>query len=1358
VSGRKRRDRPVPPDAPDAPESPDTRPPENGQLGLFGDPPAVPGPADEADGTDPTGEIGSTGAQAGSPPPAASAQGRRDGANREALAADAAARALAQTEFERPLLVEAGAGTGKTTTLTARILAWSLGPGWKKGTARVAEREAAARPLATPTAPDSEAVAAEVLSRVVAITFTEAAAAEMASRMGEALAKLAAGDETPPWLLADALPAAPERAARARSLLGALDHLVVRTIHAFCRSLLAAHPLEAGLHPELQVDADGFRIEEIAREVVEGRLRTGYGAPEDGGDDDLLALAARSIGPAELVGAVVDALVRVGLRPQDLADSPFSPERAAALRRELAAAVDGFEEAAGGRLDGLARAKKTGEVLDAVRATGRAAAHEADGESGAFEALCTAVATAWDDGRDSLRNRLKDWARGRFNKTEGGALAEDGAPAETVASAAAALLALVDRLRSLDPELLERARRVLGPLLAAVRHRMRLAGLATFHDLLEEARDLLARRPDVARRARRRIDQLLVDELQDTDRLQVEVIAALALEGPPDTRPGLFLVGDPKQSIYGWRNADLRAYEDLWERVRAAGGEKRVLVENFRSVPAILDEVSRAVAPVMVERRGLQPRFEPLVACARLEGEPGFARGPWAPVEYWVSWRPEEGGGDPALAATRSGDATRLEAAAIARDLARLQAEEGVAWGEMALLLRSFSDLDDYLEALRRSKVPFAVTGDRQYYRRREVIDAAALVRAVIDPGDHLALLTVLRSPAVGVPDAALLPLWREGFPRALTELGTELGTTGTELGPAGPAPRSEARRGAAVDAIRQVIDRAVARMPPAAAVPGLDRVRGWEHTLRAAVEAIERLRRSFAEDPADRFVERLRTLVPLELIASARHLGPYRLANLDRFFRRLVEAMESSAGDTTATLRALRRGVSEALEEEEGRPPSEEDGADAVRVMTIHKAKGLDFGHVYLAQLHKTSPPDRGPEIAAGRVRQAGPEGPTGDGKDEGDGGERVEYCLFGAPTPGFAAVREESRRVAAAERVRTLYVAMTRAKQRMVLTGAWPDTPRPRPPEDAASTLDLLGSRFPTDLTLTDLWATAEGLGGRIDQHRVRWVFPALEPAPEAAPDAASSALSSASGDTAPPPELPDPAAVATDSERLLALRAAAWHHSRRPLGGRPSAMDDPAGPLTLDGDGVERHVALASGNVIHQLLENLDLTGAPSSARLAERLRVARDRVPHLLQSELAPDEIETGRRKVEEVLDRLEDSHLLSRLATIAGEVVARELPLIAGPGPDTKGPIGFLSGKIDLLFRDLETGDLVVADYKTNRPVASQPLDAWLTQAAIHYTPQLHTYARALQEALDLPEPPRAELWFLWPDRIVAIEQ
>ena len=162
---------------------------------------------------------------------------------------DERARRAAQQIFDRPIVLEAGAGTGKTTTLVARILAWSLGPGWSK--AHAALREDAG------TASVSDArVAARVLGRVVAITFTEAAAAEMAERAGETFAAVARG-ELRPGLLDSVLPSdLGERAARACALLGALDHLAVRTIHAWCRGLLARYPLESGIHPDFRVDAD----------------------------------------------------------------------------------------------------------------------------------------------------------------------------------------------------------------------------------------------------------------------------------------------------------------------------------------------------------------------------------------------------------------------------------------------------------------------------------------------------------------------------------------------------------------------------------------------------------------------------------------------------------------------------------------------------------------------------------------------------------------------------------------------------------------------------------------------------------------------------------------------------------------------------------------------------------------------------------------------------------------------------------------------------------------------------------------------------------------------------------------------
>src|SRR5262249_20412398 len=158
-----------------------------------------------------------------------------------------------------------------------------------------------------------------------------------------------------------------------------------------------------------------------------------------------------------------------------------------------------------------------------------------------------------------------------------------------------ALARLADHLDELDPERLRHGRLALAPLLAAVEDELRRRGVATFDALLRDARRLLAAHPGVRVQLRRGIAQLRVDEFQDTDATQCEVLRWIALDGPAAERPGLFLVGDPKQSIYGWRNADLRAYQSFVAKVLEAGGCVRLLVENFRSAPPVLGEVARVI-------------------------------------------------------------------------------------------------------------------------------------------------------------------------------------------------------------------------------------------------------------------------------------------------------------------------------------------------------------------------------------------------------------------------------------------------------------------------------------------------------------------------------------------------------------------------------------------------------------------------------------------------------------------------------------------------------------------------------------------------------------------------------------------
>jgi hypothetical protein len=187
------------------------------------------------------------------------------------------------------------------------------------------------------------------------------------------------------------------------------------------------------------------------------------------------------------------------------------------------------------------------------------------------------------------------------------------------------------------------------------------------------------------------IDQLLVDEFQDTDRVQCEIVSALALEGDAAERPSLFLVGDPKQSVYGWRNADVAAYLRFVERARAPpGAEKHALCVNHRSVPAVLDEVERVIALILREEPGVQP---PL---SRLSRATGALRSS-APAAR--STRSSTGGLNGGMP-TRAGSRRRhrrptvaLEARPAA-DLLRLRSAASVEG--VGVLLRSTGDLDRY--------------------------------------------------------------------------------------------------------------------------------------------------------------------------------------------------------------------------------------------------------------------------------------------------------------------------------------------------------------------------------------------------------------------------------------------------------------------------------------------------------------------------------------------------------------------------------------------------------------------------------------------------------------------------------------
>jgi len=1192
-----------------------------------------------------------------------------------AVQADQRARERAQQEFHEPLLFEAGAGTGKTGVLVARIVVWCLGPGWEHNAARLAEPGRALL---------DERIASETLRRVVAITFTEAAAAEMATRVSAALRAIEEG-ELPVSVDAQALPADLElRRARARLLLGALDQLGVRTIHAFCRRLLAAHPLEAGLHPRFEVDADGQIQAEVAREVLEASLPEAWGEPPDTRHQ---TLASAGLGPADLETALV-ALLGEGVVPEELSD-PLRPESLRAFVGSLQERFDAFLGCEAGRLAALSgRARNVAESAARVAGLHASLIRVSPAEPASLEEFL-------DELREELpglQYHLKKWEKGDFGK-QGGADLGDDAPA--VATAAGELRRSLAPLPRMDLAALDAGFRVLRDLLVEARARLRARGVESFGGLLRGARDLLRARPDVAERERRVIDQLLVDEFQDTDAMQCELLEALALQG--QTRPGLFLVGDPKQSIYGWRNADLGAYDGFKKCLAAAGGEVQRLVVNFRSAPAILEEVTRMLAPVMQEATGLQPRFERLLPSEQTREGTGFQAGELAPVEHWLSVGLDGAG---ALERrTRSRRAAEIEAEALAQDLLRLRDEHDVALGKVALLFRSTGDLDIYLGALRSAGIPFLATREAQYYQRREMIDVLGLVRCILDPHDHLALVTTLRGALVGVPDAALLPLWRHGLPALVGALRGE---------------DPELRR-----RLRACVAAAEKELP--AGIPGLARLAGFPIALEAFLDALAELRARLATDSAEALVEALRSRLLPEVSEAARSLGAYRLANLERFFRDLVQALEDHGGSSAAVAAFLRRAASDAREHREGRSRPISD--DAVQVMTIHHAKGLDFDHVYLLQTHKRG--GRGGRQPETRVDRRG---------------GRLELQLMGIPTPGFQASAHEREAAQACERVRLLYVASTRARERLVVAGKWTVRPGPEPLQ-AASLAELLSRRAETaDDLLGRLEASARaGLSSFQDAQGVRWVLPVKTPAAAEPAQRQGDRAASLSQVRADRDRLAADRVVAARRMARLSASVASHHEESAP---EPRDVGDDAVPGSLSAEpDPERRVAMAAGTALHAVLEALDLEAPVEGWQAVPGIERA-------LAAALGPGERDRARRRAEALWQAFCAGPLAKRLRALAPQIVARELPVLLAPGlfPGNaeQAPVGYVAGAIDLLYRDPADGAFVVVDYKTDRV----PAGADLGSHSERYRGQGTVYTRALQRALGLPAEPRFELWYL----------
>jgi ATP-dependent helicase/nuclease subunit A len=788
-------------------------------------------------------------------------------------------------------------------------------------------------------------------SRILAITFTDKAANNMRERLVEAF--------------------------RSRpEIRGKLERAYVSTVDGFCTRLLKENAVFAGIDPGFHVmdERQSLRAQRVA---VDAALDSMFAERPDRMRAMMRGLATTDAG-AEVLG-VYDAVRAAGIAIADLSRFAAPPPINVSSEIEEMRKQPRNQQPRAWRLDQWAHLQEAQDWLERIAAALPLGA----------EAALRAIESFTPDLRklktgNSIYDLLKKFKQSSQPELEYSLISEYYTDARTTT---------LDLLQRFDRTYREG------------KHQL---GALDYGDLEECAVRLLEDHPEVRRRVQNQFDQVLMDELQDTNGLQARLLELLRAPNR------FYAVGDINQSIYGFRHANPDVFRAYRHAVAAGNGRLVELVENFRSRPDIL----RAVEVVTDGASGIETRRLVPGLVFPAKSEPS--------VEV--------------LAATTPKLEAQWVAARIAELENRLRLRDRTAeFRDFAVLVRNSEVLAEFTSAFDDCAIPYVVNRGKGFYETREIVDLMLLLRVVVNPRDEVGTAGVLRSPFVGVSDEALFRL------KLLGNLGAALeGLTAEEL--AGFAPDDAAK---------------LAHFR--------DRLAPW------------RTERDYTG------IDRL-LLRALDDSGYAGFADARAAANIEKF---LAQARAAGARQTLAEFVDEIELLRESQPREPDAPP--EDSANAVKIMTVHAAKGLEFPVVFLAALNKGIDSSPGaisfsPHIGLG----ANWHHPLG-GKDKSDSFRHL--------------IKEELKQREKEEGHRLLYVAMTRAEDHLVLSFS---TNRKKPQNWAAVLTDNLGLNLeaPCDRIVNVAARGNAAPGGEHFPLRVRVVdAPPGRPAPRARDQAAAS-----------------------------------------------------------------------------------------------------------------------------------------------------------------------------------------------------------------------------------------------------------
>jgi ATP-dependent helicase/nuclease subunit A len=746
---------------------------------------------------------------------------------------------------------------------------------------------------------------------------------------------------------------------RARKLLPGLGSSWVTTIHGFCNRLLSAHPVAVGIDPRFRV-LDAPETERAAVEAFEAALEAFLAEGERAREN---TVAAFDIGG--LRGIVLGAHAELRSRGEDEPRLPAQPEPnvRAALQSaaEIAAATIGELKPGSANHELLERAlalleaEKTPGLNTIATLRTKSTAKPMAAYRDAIEAVVSRVAEAGEGGR-AYRH-----------------------VAELLQLFSVHFEAAKERRSGID-----------------------------FEDLQLLAARLLER-TETGAAYRGRFNHLLVDEFQDTNRLQLRLIEAL--RGP---HTQLMTVGDELQSIYGFRHADLDVFRQRRLATEASATAEAIpLSGNFRSRPEVIGAVNAIGKRLLDDYAPL--RVGALPARPQPPGE-----GP--AVEMMLTGRDgwAEGGIELEPTTDARTPANQLAEARFLASRLRELADQGVERGAMVVLLRAFTRLDAYEDSLERAGLRPYVVGGRGYWSQQQVADVCALLATACNPLDDQSLLGALASPACGVaPDT----LW----------LLRAAAGGGRHLWPA-------LARAADLDEDERVDAERLAEIPESEL-----------SLLRVFAGRLVELRRRATSLSLAGLIDAAVTETGYDLAVLMRSAGEARFANVRKLMRLAAEFEASEGRDLRGLLDFL---AARADADADAQAATALEGHDGVRIMTIHSAKGLEFDVVAIPHLSRSLlPPARTPLLTIGREAEAPRVG--------------MQLRRLGARGVNLYAQRElseDAQRRDAEEELRLFHVGATRARERLLLSGVvGPSAPSRRSHGEAV--IERIVSRLEVD-----------------------------------------------------------------------------------------------------------------------------------------------------------------------------------------------------------------------------------------------------------------------------------------------------